>query len=113
MATWRIFLAARGQLQDAETQYRSALTINPASADLHASLGGVLAAEEKQAEAMDELEKAVQMQPALYEAHLELALLLAKAGRNSEARAHCMKAAQSPDAGLRQNALSLLHQLGG
>ena len=106
-------LAARGQLQDAETQYRSGLQINPASADLHASLGSVLAAEGKLAEAIDELEKAVQMQPALYEAHLELALLLAKAGKNSEARIHCMKAAQSPDASLRQNALSLLHQLGG
>ncbi len=106
-------LAAQGQLQDAETQYRGALAIDSASADLHASLGGVLAAEGKQADAIAELEKAVNLQPGLYEAHLNLALLLAKAGRNAEARAECTKAAQSADASLRQNALSLLRQLGG
>jgi predicted CXXCH cytochrome family protein len=106
-------LAARGQLQDAETQYRSAIAINASSGDLHASLGSVLAAEGRAGDAIAELEKAVGLQPDLYEGQLELALLLAKAGRMDEARIHCTKAAQSPDAALRQNALSLLHQLGG
>ena len=105
-------LAARGQLSAAEDQYQIALKSSPNSAELHASLGSVLSAEEKQDEAVRHLERAVELQPDLYQAHLELSILLFKSGKAAQARMHCQKAAQSPDAELRNNALSLLRQMG-
>jgi predicted CXXCH cytochrome family protein len=105
-------LAAQGQLSAAEDQYQIALKSSPNSAELHASLGGVLSAEEKPDEAMRHLERAVELAPDLYQAHLELSVLLFKTGKTAQARLHCQKAAQSPDPELRNNALSLLRQMG-
>jgi predicted CXXCH cytochrome family protein len=105
-------LAARGQLNGAEEQYQIALKSAPNSAEFHSSLGGVLSAEGKSDEAMQHLERAVELAPDLYQAHLELSILLFKSGKTAQARMHCQKAAQSPDTKLRNNALSLLRQMG-
>lgn len=105
-------LAASNRLAEAEGQYLIALKAAPNSAELHSSLGGVLAAEGKQEPAQKELERAVKLDPNMFPAHLQLSILLFKAGNVAEARLHCQKAAQSPDADLRNAAMSLLHQMG-
>jgi Tfp pilus assembly protein PilF len=104
-------LAARGDLNGAAKEYESAIEHNPSSAELRSSLGNVLAAQQRSAEAEQQFEKAIQLKPDLYEAHLGLALVLAKQGKLPEARAQSEIASHSGDAQIRGAALSLVQQL--
>jgi len=62
-----------GRLPEAEGAFRKYLSFQPASGDGHASLGVLLRAEGRGAEAIAELEEAIQIDPSLTEARKSLA----------------------------------------
>ena len=87
-----------GRMDDADTQYRKALEINPNYADAHNNLGVLLAKTGRTDEAIAQYRQALEINPNYADAHNNLGVLLAKTGRTDEAIAHYLQALEiSPD----------------
>jgi Flp pilus assembly protein TadD len=78
-------LEREGRLEEAETQYREAMRIDPDYYLAHSNLGNVLKEEGRLDEAIRHYRKAIRSQPEFVLAHTELGLALAMQGRIDEA----------------------------
>jgi tetratricopeptide (TPR) repeat protein len=90
-----LFLLSRQQSRmysDAETLYRTIVTMNGNSCLAHNNLGVQLANMGRTDEALVHYQKALELDPNYAETHYNLNLLLAKMGRTDEALAHYQKA---------------------
>jgi tetratricopeptide (TPR) repeat protein len=76
---------ALGQIEPAETAFRRALRLDPATAAAHSGLGNTLALRENFEAALASYQAAVRLSPHLAEAHFALAFTLGKLARHAEA----------------------------
>src|SRR5262245_39896784 len=83
-----VALQNEGQWEQAEKQYKIALSFKPADAKAHMNLATVLTAQNKFDEAAPHMEEAVHLQPDNGESHLSFASLLQRLGRGDEAGPH-------------------------
>jgi len=91
-------LDAKGQVEEATSQYREALRLRPGYPEAHYNLGNVCAKQGKIEEAMNHYREAIRLNPAYCEAHYNLANLLAVNGRPAEAVAQYQAAiSANPD----------------
>jgi len=81
-------LQNEGQWEQAEKQYRIALSFNATDAKSHMSLANVLTAQAKYDAALPHMEEALRLQPGNGESHLSYASLLQRLGRGDEAGPH-------------------------
>jgi tetratricopeptide (TPR) repeat protein len=87
-----------GRLDEAISNYRHALALNPRYVDALVNLGSALFAQGKYDEAIETDEKALRLRPDLAETHLELGAALWNRGRTNESILHNRKAIElSPD----------------
>ena len=86
--------------------YRQALALKPDSAATHYNLGVVLVGDGDGAAAEHHLGQAIKYDPDHFEAHLKLGQILSARGESALAAPHLRKAAESPDARVREAALS-------
>ena len=87
-----------GQFEEAASQYRKALEINPSNEDAHFGLALALARMGREDEAVQEYEEALKLMPDYAEVHNNLGNLLAKQGRLTEAIGHFQTALKiNPD----------------
>ena len=77
--------ASHKQFDCAVTTFRTAMTADPRSAQLHYLAGLAYVEDNQPTSALPELEKAVQLDPAVIKPHLMLAFILDRAGRQQEA----------------------------
>ncbi len=82
-----VFLAGRGELEEAAAKFRQAAELDPAYADAPYNLGGVLRKLGRTAEAIDFFRRAVAGRPDFADARAQLAASLEETGRVEEARA--------------------------
>src|SRR5215510_8652312 len=85
-------LQNEGQWEQAEKQYRVALSFKTTDAKSHTSLANVLTAQAKYDAALPHMEEALRLQPDNGESHLSFASLLQRLGRGDEARPHYVAA---------------------
>ena len=78
-------LMKQNRLEEAESQLRFALSLDPDFPQLHEDLGSALAMQSRFEEAIPEFERAIQLQPALALAHKKLGKALIAVGRGAEA----------------------------
>ena len=88
---WAVDLAARGQFEAAEEQYRAGLSLYP-DAEAHLGLGAVLEAQDKTAEAQTHYLAAIRLKPDYADAYNNLASLAAKQGDPQHAIAYASEA---------------------
>ena len=104
-------LEQMGRRQDAETEYRRSLEIDPEYVDALTSLGQTQALDGKPSEALQLLESAIEISPRLSQAHLERGKALEALGRTSEAVSAYFRALEEepnlPEAQLRVAAIQL------
>ena len=81
-------LQNEGQWEQAEKQYRVALSFKTTDAKSHTSLANVLTAQAKYDAALPHMEEALRLQPDNGESHLSFASLLQRLGRGDEAGPH-------------------------
>jgi tetratricopeptide (TPR) repeat protein len=81
-------LAEQGKFEEAATQLRAGLALEPNSVDLHMNLGGVLASLNQLPEARKCFEEALRLSPGNPEVHSNLARLEGARGNWDEAAAH-------------------------
>ncbi len=87
-------LEERGQLNEAIANYREALEIKPAVAQVQSNLGNALLREGQVEEAIVHLQTALQIDPAYAEAYNHMGSALMKKGQAGEAIAYYQKAVQ-------------------
>jgi tetratricopeptide (TPR) repeat protein len=75
----------RAKLQEAETQARKAIEVDPALADAFTTLGVILSSSARKADAIDSWKRAVELDPSQFNALYNLWYELAAAGRRDEA----------------------------
>jgi tetratricopeptide (TPR) repeat protein len=91
-------LYQKGRAEEAITQYREALHINPANAKAHYNLGVALFHKGKVEEAISQYQEALHINPANEEAHNNLGIALFQKGKAEEAISHFLAALQiTPD----------------
>ena len=95
-----------GDRAGAVRHYRQALALKPDSAATHYNLGVVLVGDGDGAAAEHHLGQAIKYDPDHFEAHLKLGQILSARGESALAAPHLRKAAESPDARVREAALS-------
>ena len=78
-------LESRGRIEDAISQYRQALQLNPDGVDAHNRLGTALESQGRLDEAMAHYREAVQLRPDLSEAQINLGIVLRSQGKLDEA----------------------------
>jgi tetratricopeptide (TPR) repeat protein len=103
--------ARAGQLEDAEAEYRAALSIAPAFAEARYHLGALLLQEGRIAEALPELKQAAQALPLSFRVRRSLAEALEHAGASEEALAVRQEVA-TLSAGDPKDRLALANTLG-
>jgi tetratricopeptide (TPR) repeat protein len=87
-----------GQFEEAATQYRRALEINPSNEDAHFGLAMAMARLGREDEAVQEYGEALRLMPNYAEVHNNLGNLLAKQGKLTEAIEHFQTALKiNPD----------------
>ena len=87
-----------GQFEEAATQYRKILDLNPSSEDSHFALAVALARQGRDDDAVQEYEEALRLMPNYAEAHNNLGNLLAKQGKLTQAIGHFQTALKiTPD----------------
>ena len=87
-------LAAAGQLDEAETQYRESGRINPRYARVHNALGLLAVRRGRTEEAVPAFEEALRIKPDYAKAHNNLGNALAMTGRTAEALTHFRRAVE-------------------
>ncbi len=76
----------RGNLTEAETQFKQVLQTNPGNVDANANLGSIYFLRQNWAASADRLHAALEKQPALWKAKIMLGLCSRRLGRESQAR---------------------------
>ena len=104
-------LAALGR-PEAETEYRAAITLDPANSSAHAGLGNLLLALGKPDDALPEIQEAVRRNPADADAALTLGLALYRSGQQEAARQQWRSLASSHDARTATEAQGMLDRYG-
>jgi tetratricopeptide (TPR) repeat protein len=84
----------QGRLEDAVTELRQAISLDPSSAILHHNLALTLKEQKKVTEAIGEFRKAIELDPQLAYPHYNLGLLLEELGKLDEAMAEYRKATE-------------------
>jgi len=84
---------------------------DPNLAEGHVLLGGLLARDQRLAEAVSEYQQAVKLQPGFSRAHLDLGLLLAAQGDLRSATEHLRKAAAGRDPNVARQAAQALQRI--
>ncbi|MFQ5992570.1 MAG: tetratricopeptide repeat protein, partial [Nitrospiraceae bacterium] len=93
-----IFYTERGQLEDAEAAYQTALRLDPSFYPALANLADLYRLEQRDAEGEAVLRRAVKLAPDEANVHHSLGLLLVRSGRHQEAVASFARAAElQPD----------------
>jgi Flp pilus assembly protein TadD len=88
-----------GRMQDAESVFKLALTINPKDSEVLFNLGNLYNSENKLEQARNKYLEAIQLKPDFAEAHYNLGLIFSKLGDNTKAITHLEKFLQlSPNA---------------
>lgn len=82
----------RGEADEAVSEYRSALRIQPALHEVHFAIGSLLWSLSRLDEALPELQAELRINPNHPEAHYEIADILQVLGRREEAKAHLVEA---------------------
>jgi tetratricopeptide (TPR) repeat protein len=85
-------LLQAGRMAEAERCFRDALRARPDAAELHATLGAILAAQGRVAEAVPSFHTALRLRPDSADAHGNLGNALRELGRPDEAAAHLREA---------------------
>jgi tetratricopeptide (TPR) repeat protein len=85
-------LYRQGKLEEAITEFRAAIWLNPYAVDAHGNLGLALADQGKLDEAVAEFRTAIRLSPDRAEPHYDLGLALRKQGKSAEAIAEFRKA---------------------
>jgi tetratricopeptide (TPR) repeat protein len=97
----------RGQLDEAATRFRQALSLQPNSAEAYYNLAYTLAAQKRSEEAIACYQHAVRLRPDYAEAHINLANVFREQRRFPEAEASCRAAVRlRPGMAEAQNALA-------
>jgi protein O-mannosyl-transferase len=99
----------KGRVDEAITQFKAALQIQPNDADSHNNLGTVLRQKGKVDEAITQYHLALQIKPGLAEAHYNLGIALLQKGRTAQAIGQYQEALQIEPANTKvQNNLAWL-----
>jgi protein O-mannosyl-transferase len=80
-----IALFRKGQIDEAISQYRDTLRLEPDYAEAHYDLGAALAAKGRTGEAISQFREAIRLKPDYAEAHCNLGTALGKEGQMTEA----------------------------
>lgn len=97
-------------MDEALTQLKEAVRLDPVSAPFHLDLGNALVRAGLDSQAEQEFRAAIKQDDTNGEAHLRLADLLARNGKSQDAHQHYERAAESPNPKVRQAALAALHR---
>jgi len=93
-----VVLAEQGKTDEAVSEFRKALRLNPDDAEAHSNLGVALAEQGKIEEAIPEYQEALRLNLDYAEAHYNLGVALGKQGKTDEAIAEFRKALRlNPD----------------
>jgi tetratricopeptide (TPR) repeat protein len=87
---------AAGHYEEAETDYKKLLEIDPDIAEIHATLGAVYFQEKKFDQAVPELRRALKLKPGLTRANTLLAMSLSEVGEYTEALPGLKKGFEQP-----------------
>ena len=107
-----VTLARMNRLAEAQTQIEAALKADPALAEAHDVLGGLLEKQGRLDAAEVQYREAVRIRPDLGGAHFDLGRVLAKRRDLPAAAAEFRQAAADPDPAMRQQALRALQAIG-